>query len=407
MTSITHCRGCGSPELGTIMSLGDYALTGMFPKPGIRIPEAPLRLMRCLGECGLVQLADTYDLAAMYGMDYGYRSGLNAGMVAHLKTLAEQAVSFRPLKDGELVVDIGANDGTTLAGFPKTARRLGVDPTGVKFRQFYEPGIELIPDFFSGAKVKETIGKQRAAIVTSFSMFYDLEDPSAFMREVFDILADDGVWMMEQSYLQAMMRNNAFDTNCHEHLEYYGLRQIDWMAKRAGLQVLSVWETPTNGGSFVVLLAKQGAPHWLQSSDVTRMLDAESANGLRCPGPYEAFRLRAEAASRCLEEFLRNAKKDRKLVYGLGASTKGNVLLQSIPGIADLIFAIGDVNPDKWGCTTPGTGIPIVPEEAALADNPDFLVVLPWHFRNGFLKNPKFAGRKLVFPLPQLEIVQL
>ncbi|HPS76542.1 MAG TPA: class I SAM-dependent methyltransferase [Thermoanaerobaculaceae bacterium] len=414
MTAITKCRICGSTDLAEVVNLGSMALTGIFPRPGVHVDEAPLQLLRCATGCGLVQIAETYDLSKMYGATYGYRSGLNRSMVAHLSSLVADIMDRVDLAAGDVVVDIGANDGTTLGFYPDRVRRIGVDPSGAKFKEFYKSGVELIPDFFSAAKLKAVLGDKKAKAVTSFAMFYDLEDPLAFMKEVAEILCDDGIWVMEQSYLPAMLRANAFDTICHEHIEYYALAQIEWMAERAGLAVIAVDETSTNGGSFVVTLSRRdSASHvgafWTTffSPGVQRLRDQETRSALRDPMAYRAFTLRSTAAVMVLEEFLREAKKAGKTCCGLGASTKGNVVLQSIHGIRDLIATIGDVNPDKWGCVTPGTHIPIVSEDDVLADDPDYLIVLPWHFRNNFVENPKFKGRRLVFPLPQLEIVQL
>lgn len=406
MTAITACRICGNTDLQEVMNLGAMALTGIFPRPGVEVPRAPLRLLRCAGDCGLVQLEETYELSKMYGDTYGYRSGLNKSMVMHLQYLIDGLTRSRSLGEGDVVVDIGSNDGTALGFYPETVRRIGVDPSAEKFRHFYKPGIELIPDFFSAELLKPVLGGQKADVVTSFAMFYDLEDPLQFMREVEGILSDTGVWLMEQSYLPAMLRANAFDTICHEHIEYYSLRQIEYLADKAGLEVLTVRGSPTNGGSFIVALAKKDTSG-TERAGVQQMRDQELHAGLGSPYVYDAFRWRCSAATGVLEEFLVETKRRGQLCCGLGASTKGNVVLQSLVDARDLIPSIGDVNPDKWGCVTPGTGIPIWSEDEVLEDDPDFLLVLPWHFRDNFINNPKYKGRRLVFPLPQLEIVQL
>jgi NDP-4-keto-2,6-dideoxyhexose 3-C-methyltransferase len=404
--SITKCRICGNADLEKIVDLQSMALTGIFPKPGEQVPAAPLSLLRCVGGCGLVQLADSYDLTKMYGDNYGYRSGLNRSMVSHLEHLISGYV-MPFVRPGSLVVDIGANDGTTLGFYPDNIRRIGVDPSGSKFRKFYKPGVELIPDFFTAAKLRE-VTDQKACVVTSFAMFYDLENPLAFMKDVAEILEDDGIWLMEQSYLPAMLRANAFDTICHEHLEFYALSQIVYMAKRSGLKVMDVKETNTNGGSFLVRLMKESASSdYKPWPEVKVMLDEEHRAGIDQAWTYKAFQERCKSAVTTLGAFLCHLRYSGKAVYGLGASTKGNVILQSLPSSNFLLRAIGDVNPDKYGCFTPGTGIPIVSEEEALAANADFYLVLPWHFRDNFMENPKFKGRRLIFPLPQLEIVQL
>jgi NDP-4-keto-2,6-dideoxyhexose 3-C-methyltransferase len=392
------------------MNLGHMALTGAFPRPEEGTDKASLQLLRCLDGCGLVQLSETYDLTKMYGAGYGYRSGLNKSMVKHLEDLVRSLLVLQPLREGDVIVDIGSNDGTALGFFPENTRRIGVDPSGPKFKQFYKPGIELIPEFFSARILEPVLNGWKAKVVTSFAMFYDLEDPTTFMKEVAGILADDGIWVMEQSYLPAMMKANAFDTICHEHIEYYSLFQIEWMAHEAGLSVVAVEESSTNGGSFIVMLVKAGATHngrYTEAPNVAKMRLKEQEAGLLDPLVYEAFRLRSQAAIGVLEEFLVETQRLGMTCCGLGASTKGNVLLQSILDVKKLVRAIGDVNPDKWGCVTPGTGIPILPEDEVLAMNPDYLLVLPWHFKENFIANPKFHGQRLVFPLPQLEIVQL
>ena len=407
------CRICGCSRFETIMDLGDMALTGRFPKPEQDVQKEPLKLLRCLGECGLVQLEKAPDLSELYGQTYGYRSGLNRSMVAHLHDLVQHLTNAIRLVPGDVVVDIGSNDGTTLGFYPKEVRRIGIDPSGYKFKEFYPEGAELIPTFFDSKYILEKTQGLRARIVTSIAMFYDLEDPLSFMRGVAEILDPDGVWLMEQSYLPAMLRANAFDTICHEHLEYYALKQIEWMAEKAGLVVIRALQTPTNGGSFVLWLKKKKEGYQSKRDTVDNLREWESQFLLNTFENFRAFALRSEAAASSLYDFLAGLKSQGKVVYGLGASTKGNVLLQFMqdtsvkggPKLTELIGKIGDVNPDKFGCITPGTNIPIISEADALADCPDYFLVLPWHFRQNFLSNPKFKGRKLIFPLPQLEVV--
>jgi hypothetical protein len=396
MTPLTSCRVCKS-EVRLVLDLGLQALSGVFPRPGRSVPTGPVQLVRCLG-CSLVQLAHTADLAMLYGMEYGYRSGLNSNMAAHLQERVARVRSIATPADGDLIVDIGSNDGTTLRAWGDRFERVGVDPTGTKFQGFYPPNVRLIPEFFPTARLKG----RKAKVITSFAMFYDVPDPSGFMREIAELLADDGVWMFEQSYMPAMLATNSFDTVCHEHLEYYGLRQIVDLATRAGLRVLDVEFNDTNGGSFSVVAAKRGAP----SPAVLQVLEEEKRQGLDRDEPYLAFARQVEVVCAALMGFLQEARRAGKRVYGLGASTKGNILMQRAGIGPELVTAIGDVNPDKYGCVTPGTGIPIIPEDEMLARKPDYLLVLPWHFRRFFLSGPKFAGRTLVFPLPQLDIVR-
>jgi NDP-4-keto-2,6-dideoxyhexose 3-C-methyltransferase len=411
ITTLTACRACGSTRLQSIFDLGHQAFSGVFPRPGASVPTGPLRLVRCLGndgiKCGLLQLAHTCNLNQLYGMDYGYRSGLNASMVRHLSGKIARILEVARLKDGDLVVDIGSNDGTTLRAWPAGNYDLvGIDPTGVKFKAFYPPHIRLVPDFYPSEAARQALGGRRARVVTSFSMFYDLPDPLGFMRDIAALLEDDGLWVFEQSYMPTMLSTNSFDTICHEHLEYYGLTQILNLAERAGLQVLDVEFNDVNGGSFSVSACKMGAPFAAQEAKIAQVVSDELRQGLDRDEPYLAFTHRVTGACSAVLGFLHDAKRQGKRVYGLGASTKGNILLQRAGIGPDLVAAIGEVNPDKFGCVTPKTEIPIIPEEEMLAQHPDYLLVLPWHFRKFFLTSPRFKGQTFLFPLPQLEVVR-
>jgi NDP-4-keto-2,6-dideoxyhexose 3-C-methyltransferase len=406
---VDKCRVCGNRELVEVLDLGAQTLTGVFPKSrSERITAGPLQLVKCMGAetaCGLLQLQHSYDLGEMYGQNYGYRSGINPSMVAHLQGKVIKILSETDLKDDALILDIGSNDSTTLQAYPRRDYTLvGIDPTGIKFRSYYPEHIQLIPDFFSSAKIVEVFGSQKAAVITSFSMFYDLEEPLSFMREIADVLADDGIWVFEQSYMPAMLAQNAYDTVCHEHLEYYDLKQIQWMAERTGLKIIDVELNAVNGGSFSVVAAKAGSKR-PQSSEVARILNQEKLLNLDTLEPYRIFKHRVKQSREDLLGFLDRAKREKKRVIGLGASTKGNVILQYC-GIGEPeISQIAEVNSDKFGSFTPGSLIPIAPQDELLAMQPDFLVVFPWHFRSFFENQGKFRGRNLVFPLPKLEIV--
>lgn len=407
---IEKCRICGNTHLVCVLDLGEQMLTGVFPREkGAKVTTGPLRLVKCTGEgvCGLLQLEHSYDLGEMYGENYGYRSGLNASMVAHLNGKVKRILGLVELSEVDLVIDIGSNDSTTLQAYPPSGLVLvGVDPTGIKFRDYYPPHIQLIPDFFSSALVKERFPGQKAKVVTSFSMFYDLEDPMGFMRQVYDVLADDGVWVFEQSYMPTMLDTNSYDTVCHEHLEFYALRQIKWMADRVGFKILDVEFNHINGGSFSVTVSKShGCVDVVPA--VQKILDDERARGLDTLSPYRAFAERVVQTRRDLLRFIEVARAEGKSVAVLGASTKGNVLLQYCGITTKEVEFVGEVNPEKFGCYTPGTWLPIIAEQELLAKKPDYMIVLPWHFKKFFVANKKFTNTNLVFPLPALEIVKI
>lgn len=402
---VEKCRLCGNTRLECVLDLGEQMLTGVFPRAkSANFTTGPLRLVKCAGGdhvCGLLQLQHSYDLGEMYGENYGYRSGLNPSMVTHLHNKVKKILGQVELNKGDLVVDIGSNDGTTLRAYPTGPICVGIDPTGVKFSNYYPTHIQLIPDFFSAAVLREHFPKKKAKVITSFSMFYDLEDPISFMREVHEVLADDGIWVFEQSYMPTMLETNSYDTVCHEHLEFYSLRQIKWMADRVGFRILDVEFNGVNGGSFSITASKAGDDS-RDCPPVQKILDRERETGFDTLAPYKAFAERAAKSKSDLLDFISTARTEGKIVAALGASTKGNVLLQYCGLTEKDISYIGEVNSDKFGSYTPGTWIPIIPENELLAMQPDYLIVLPWHFRRFFEENKKYSNCKLVFPLPEL-----
>lgn len=411
LSQIKSCRICGNQNLVEVLDLGEQVLTGVFPRTlDQNITRGPLKLLKCIGSevedaCGLLQLANTYELNEMYGDNYGYRSGLNPSMVNHLHKKVKHILGLVELAPGDIVIDIGSNDSTTLQAYPQNKFKLvGIDPTGIKFREFYPSGIELIADFFSIDIFRARFGDSKAKVVTSFSMFYDLEAPLDFMRTVADILHPDGVWVFEQSYMPTMLERNSYDTVCHEHLEYYGLQQIKWMTDRSGLRIVDVEFNDINGGSFSVTVAHKSSNR-VEYEKLDDLLTKENSLGLNSLAPYLDFALRVAHSKRILVDFLKVASESGKRIFALGASTKGNVILQYCDITESQISAVGEINLDKEGCFTPGTLLPIVSENAVLAQKPDYLLVLPWHFREFFQNSAKFQGMKLVFPLPQLEIL--
>ena len=409
-TPIHRCRICGNTNLVQVLDLGDQMLTGVFPRSReTQVTSGPLRLVKCMadGGCGLLQLAHSYDLGEMYGDNYGYRSGLNESMVRHLHAKVARVLSMVKLREGDLVVDVGANDGTTLGAYPESigADLLGVDPTGAKFRQYYKPHVDLCADFFTADTLRKVRPGKQVRVLTSFSMFYDLESPMAFMQDVHDVLADDGVWVFEQSYMPAMLDALSYDTVCHEHLEYYALKQVHWMVERVGFTIVDVEFNEVNGGSFSITAAKPTSD-MPESPEVARILAEEQARGLDTLAPFEDFARRTAKSRDGLRAFIANAKAEGRTVAALGASTKGNVLLQYCGITSEDIAEVGEVNPDKFGAMTPGTFLPIRAEDEVLAHGHDYHLVLPWHFRRHFLANPAYIGRVLVFPLPTLQIMR-
>lgn len=288
------------------------------------------------------------------------------------------------------------------------ARLVGMDPTGIKFREYYPEHVELIPEFFSAESYRREVGSQRVKVITSIAMFYDLENPLEFVRQVSEILADDGIWAFEQSYLPTMLARTSYDTICHEHLEYYALKQVLWMLERTGLKVLDVRSNDINGGSFAVIAAKKGSSYRPRQDVIDSFIRAEQSLGLYELESYRRFRERVVRHGQELPGFLNEANRRGEVVFGYGASTKGNVILQFCGITASQLPYIAEVNPEKFGAFTPGGFIPIISERQAHDMEPDGFLVLPWHFRENIIaKEDKYlrGGGKLVFPLPTIEAV--
>ncbi len=358
---------------------------------------------------GLLQLKHSYAPSEMYGDNYGYRSGLNQSMVDHLTNKVRYLERLADPSSGDVVLDIGSNDCTTLKAYAtRGLSRIGIDPTGNKFSSYYPEDVKLVPDFFSAAAYRSVTGKP-AKIVTSIAMFYDLQDPVAFAREVADVLANDGIWHFEQSYMPSMLRLNSYDTICHEHIEYYSLGVVEKILAAANLTLVDVVMNNTNGGSFAVTAAKAGNTAQKPNRTVIDwLLEQEDRMGLSTPRPYRDFEERVFRHREDLSRLIRALAADGKKVFGYGASTKGNVVLQFCGFGPAEIPVIAEVNEEKFGRVTPGTHIPIVSEQEARAMKPDYFLVLPWHFKDGIMRRERdylAAGGKFIFPFPEIEII--
>lgn len=406
---IEHCRIADSKHLISVLDLGHQSLTGVFPASAQDdVTVGPLELVWC-PDSGLLQLKHSYDPDELYGDNYGYRSGLNQSMVDHLGRKVALLEKTAELQPGDVVVDIGSNDATTLKAYSTAGIvKIGVDPVGPKFAEYYPADVELIPAFFSAQTLAE-LNQSQAKIITSIAMFYDLEQPIKFARDICSSLADDGIWHFEQSYMPSMLRTNSYDTICHEHLEYYSLGTVKKILDQADMKLVDVAMNDINGGSFAVTACKrQNQTVKVNHAVIDWLLEQESRMGLDTVRPFREFEERVYRHRTDLKNLINALVDDGKKVLGYGASTKGNVLLQFCNFTAAEIPAIAEVNPYKYGRVTPGTHIPIVSEQQASEMQPDYYLVLPWHFKNGILQREQDflqRGGKFIFPFPEIEIV--
>ncbi len=415
---IRSCRICGNGALEPVIDLGRQAIAGLFDdgRPENRLDTPiPLEVVRCLARpgheaCGFVQLAHTVPPSILY-RDYGYRSGINTTMRRHLQGLVREIESRVPLGAGDLIVDIGANDGTALLAYRQEGLvKVAFEPSDVR-PDAEDHGICYLPEVFSQRAFEERFRGQRAKVVTSLAMFYDVDAPRTFCREVGGILADDGVWVLEMSYLGAMLAHTAFDAICHEHLGYYSLQTLHHLMEGAGFAFHDLTFNEANGGSLRCTLVKRDAGRTVPRANqerIDRALEDERRLGYDTPALYAQFRAAVVRVREELRSLLADLQRQGRRIYGYGASTKGNVLLQYCGLGPDDLVAIADRNAAKVGRTTPGSRIPICSEEEMRRARPDYLLVLPWHFLEEFLEREatlRRAGTRFIVPLPQVRIV--
>ncbi|MEW6408120.1 MAG: class I SAM-dependent methyltransferase [Patescibacteria group bacterium] len=415
---INNCRVCGSKELTSIMSLGDLYVSDFLDSPdndkGIK---APLELVLCdakKGGCGLLQLKHTVSPEAMYG-NYWYRSGINKTMTDELNNIAGKVAEIADLKPGDYVIDIGANDGTLLRGYKIVGlNTVGFEPAKNLEQYGKEGTTKIIVDFFNQPAWQKEFGEAKAKAITAIAMFYDLDDPNSFVSDVVKCLDDDGVFIIQMMYLPPFLKRNAFDGICHEHLEYYSLFSLENLLKRHGLEIFDAeMREHINEGSVRVYVKKSGKGSALKIKDgaadrVAALRRKESELGLGDKQTYNALVGRILEAKEKAVSFIKQEVAKGRKIHGYAASTKGNTTLQFYGFTPDLIEAVADRNPQKWGKFTVGTLIPIISEEESRARKPDYYFILAWHFLPEFinreleyLKN----GGKFIVPLPEFKII--
>lgn len=409
------CRVCGSSALSKVVDLGEQLNQGGFISPEGAIPsqrKIPLVLLRCdptrdEKACGLLQTSCTVPPQILYPT-YWYRSGTNQTMRDHLRGIAEQAAAMGKL-DSATVLDIGCNDGTLLSFYPGSYNRYGIDPSNAADEAQHVGTI--IHDLFPSEELSAQAGDRPFDVVTSIAMFYDLEDPVAFASAVGRTLGPDGLWVFEMSYMPSMLEMNSYDTICHEHLEYYSVSVVETILRRAGLKLVNAELNDSNGGS-VRCFATHADSVKYRSDELDRNLDSlrqrEFDLALDTDKPYASFQQRIERHRDQLSSLVKDLKRSGKTVHVYGASTKGNTILQYC-GLDDTVIDVAaDRNAAKHGGRTLGTNIPIVSEKESRAMNPDYYLVLPWHFKTEFLERERAtmaSGVKMIFPLPDIEII--
>ncbi len=410
----TTCRVCGSASLRKVIDLGPQYLQGSFVKPGKEEPshrKIDCTLVRCNPEvdenaCGLLQMEHSVPSEILYAA-YWYRSGTNNTMRAHLKDIVDSVIQTIPNVKHPSVLDIGCNDGTLLGYYPKHFIKYGCDPSDVAQEV---KDATVVQDIFPSEELFRLLEGKKMDVITSIAMFYDLEDPVSFVKGISRFLSSQGVWVFEMSYMPRMLALNSYDTICHEHLEYYSLAVLEKILGLGGMKVFKISFNDINGGSIRCYAThKSSSFHDLPENYqlINEVRHQEFDLMLDTDKPYVDFQHRIDAMKGELHALLLRLKQEGKSVHVYGASTKGNTILQWCGIDHSLVACAAERNPDKYGARTLGTDIPIVSEEESRAMNPDYYLVLPWHFRAEFLEREKEAldkGTGFIFPVPGIEI---
>ena len=402
------CRNCKKNKFLKLSNIGYQPISSIFLKDKKKIKNYSLDLFKCKS-CDLVQLSKIANLKDMYGPDYGYKTSVSKLMINHLREKFIRFKKLNILRKKSNILDIGSNDGTFLNFFVNKKNNLnlyGIDPSASAFLDCYNKRIKIIIDFFNQKTTKKFFVNKKNikfSLITSFAMFYDVEDPNSFSKDISNILDKNGLWALEFSYFPLLLKNLTYDQICHEHVVYYTLNTFNKIIKKNNLKIIDFTTNEINGGSVEVICAKKKSKHKSKNKKINEILKKEK---LITQSDYGRFNLRVETSKKNLLLFLNNQKKSD--VIGYGASTKGNVILNYCGVTHRNISYICDANPSKIGKFTPGSHINIISKERMRKINPKYLLVLIWSFKTEVIKQEKEfikKGGKLIFPLPIFHIV--
>jgi len=407
---IKNCRNCSCKKFTDLISLGNLSFSGIFAKKiSKNIPKAEISLIIC-NKCKLVQLKNKFNKKFLYGKNYGYRTGINKTMTNHVYSIVKKAERISMINRKNLVLDIGSNDGTLLNFYKKDLIRVGIDPILNKYKKFYSSIDFKLADFFSQKSIDKLRLKKKFEIITALSMFYDLDNPNKFLKDIKTNLDNEGILILEHADLVCIIKNNLFDTICHEHVNYYSSKIIINMLQQNGLKLFNMEYNLINGGSCRYYICHEDCNKFFNKKNINKIAKfilRENKFKLEAKTTYINFFNRINVIKNNTISLIKNIINKKKKIHGYGASTKGNILLQFF-GINNLhIRYIADRNPKKNNHFTPGTKIKIITEKLSRKLKPDYYFVLPWHFKNEILEREYkiiSKGTKFIFPLPRLTI---
>ncbi len=407
------CRNCKSSKLVKVIFIGKQVVSSIFPKSKPKnAKKYSLDLYECK-KCKLVQLGKSIPLGNMYGETYGYRSSLSKLMVNHLKNKFLKIKKILKLTKNSNILDIGSSDSTFLNFFSNENKGyscVGIDPSALKYSKYYNKDVNLIVDYFSAKSVNSKIkdlglSNRKFKLISSFAMFYDIDDPNKFCKDIRSLLEKDGIWILEMSYFPMLLSNLTYDQICHEHVTYYTLSVFKKIAEKNGLKIIDFSFNVINGGSIEIICSPKNSKIKPKFKKISNQLEIEDKITFN---DYKKFNLRVDNIKKTINIFLENIQQARNKIIGYGAATKGNIVLNHCLINSKKIPLICDENEEKFGRYTPGSNIKIISKKEMRKARPDYLLVLIWSFKSEVIRqelNYIKKGGKLIFHLPFLHIV--
>ena len=408
VTARMTCRICQSPKLQFLYSLGNLFISN-FVKSGQSGIKAPLEMLLCRN-CTLVQLRHTAPQELLYSRYYWYRSGVTDTMKKALRNITEEIEHLVDFQKGDIVLDIGSNDGTLLRSYQIPGLvKIGFEPA-INLKEEGEKGVNIFVNDFWDSKLYLNKVRKKAKVITAIGMFYDMEDPNEFIKDAAGILDEKGIFIAQLMCLKNMIDTNDLGNICHEHLEYYSLAALKYLFNNNNLEIIDISHNNVNGGSYRIFVRPVGGivePFEGAHKRLRYYFNQEKKLGTK--SVHLDFFKRVETNKKKTVDFIKEQKAKGKRIWAYGASTKGNTILQYFGLDNRLIEGVSDKSPDKWQKETIGTHIPIYSEEAARKANPDYFLVLPYAFINEFRKRERVwlsKGGRFILPLPEFKIVQ-
>jgi len=412
---IEKCRVCGNNNLLEVISIKEQFLSPTFVETNnnnylseIKVKQTLLLCDKENDGCGLLQMKETVNPDLLYSQ-YFYRSSTNELMKNDLKKVVEFTKNNINLAANDIVVDIGANDCTMIQWFPEECKRIGVEPASNISWKNVNDSIIIVNNYFSAKAIEGVLGNKKVKAFTACAMFYDLDNPNDFVSDIKNSLADDGVFVIQLSYLPAMLRNMNFYDICNEHLEYYSLETLNYLMNKNGLEIYDASENHVNGGSILVAISHINSR--IKTKRYLGLMEKEKEYDLFNPETYKKFYHRILDLKEKIKSYIDLEIQNENKVIALGASTKGNMLLQLFDLDKTIIPFISEKNEDKVGLKTLGTDIELISEKRAREEiKPSCMLVLPWYFKEEIVKRELEYiqnGGTLLFPMPYAHTIDM